>query len=122
MVYKKYFLNGHVYVYFLAFESGIHRYFGRIFTIQSSNDPVTVGIEQRDCPPGCPGTEPTILGIGYADVMKKLSSSALKTRAPIQVITEAIEASIREDPDHKSGARWVQKKKECPEIQPYTEK
>jgi hypothetical protein len=62
--------------------------------------------------------------------MKKLSSDALKTQPPIQFITEAIEASIREDPDHKSGgpidilhlskegASWVQKKKECPEIQP----
>ena len=101
-------------MYFFAFENETPRYFGRTFTIRSSNDPV--------------------LGIGYADVMKKLSSSALKTRAPIQVITEAIEASIREDPDHKSGgpidilhlskdgARWAQKKKECPEIQPYTEK
>jgi hypothetical protein len=50
----------------------------------------------------------------------------LKTRPPIQVIAEVIEASIREDPDHKSdgpidilhlskdGARWVQKKKGMP--------
>ena len=65
-----------------------------------------------------------------AEVMKKLSCNALKTRPPIQVITEVIEASIREDPDHKSGgpidilhlnkdgARWVQKKRECREIQP----
>jgi len=134
MVYQKYFLNGHVYMYFFAFENETPRYFGRIFTIRSPNELVTVDTEQRDCPPGCPGTEPTILGIGYADAMKKLSSNALKTRTPIQVITEAIEASIREDPDHKSGgpidilhlnkdgARWVQKKKECGEIQPYTEK
>jgi hypothetical protein len=130
MVYKKYFLNGYVYLYFFAFEDGIPRYFERIFTIQSSNDPVTVGIEQRDCPPGCPGTEPMIHGIGYADVMDKVSSEVLKTRPPVEVITEVIEASIREDPDHRSGgpidilhlnkdgARWVQKKKECPEIQP----
>ena len=130
MVYKKYFLNRHVYVYFFAFENETPQYFGRIFTIQSSNGPVTVDTEQRDCPPGCSGSEPTILGIGYADVMKELSSNALKTRPPIPVITEVIEASIREDPDQKSGgpidilhlskdgARWVQKKKECPEIQP----
>jgi hypothetical protein len=129
MVYTKYFLNGHVYVNFFALENGIPQYFGRIFNIQSSNDPVTVETEQRDCPPGCPGTEPTIHGIGYAEVMKRLSSDALKTQTPIQVITEAIEASIREDPDLKSGgpidilhlskdgARWVQKKQECPEIQ-----
>ncbi len=129
MVYKKYFLGGHVYVYLFAFDNGIPRYFGRIFTIQSSNDPVTVGIERLDCPPDCPSTEPAILGIGYADAMKELSSAALKTRSPIQVITEAIEASIKEDPEHKSGgpidilhlnkdgARWVQKKKQCAEIQ-----
>jgi hypothetical protein len=129
MVYKKYFLNRHVYVYFFAFENGIPQYFGRIFTIQSSNDPLTVGIEQNDCPPGCSSTKPTILGIGYADVMKKLSSNAWTTRPPIQVINEVIEASIREDPDHtsggpidilhmnKEGPRWVQKKKECAEIQ-----
>jgi hypothetical protein len=130
MVYKQYFLNGHVYVYFVAFENETPRFFARTFTIQGSNDTVTVDTEQRDCPPGCPGTEPTIHGIGYAEVMKELSSDALKTRPPIQVITEVIEASIREDPDHKSGgpidilhlnkdgARWVQKKKECREIQP----
>jgi hypothetical protein len=128
-VYEKYFLNGHVYLYFFAFENGIPRDFERIFTIQSSSDPVTVGIEPRDCPPGCPSTEPTIHGIGYADVLGKVSSGVLKTRPPVQVITEVIEASIREDPDHKSGgpidilhlnkdgARWVQKKKECPDIQ-----
>jgi hypothetical protein len=130
MVYEKYFLNGHVYVNFFAFENGIPQYFGRIFTIQSSNDPVTVDTDQRDCPPGCPGTEPTIHGIGYAEVMKKLSSNALKTRPPIQVIAEVTEASIREDPDHKSGgpidilhlskdgARWVQKKRNAPKSSP----
>ena len=130
MVYKKYFLNGHVYVNFFAFENEIPRFFGRTFSIRSSNDSVTVDTDQRDCPPGCPGTEPTIHGIGYAEVMKKLSSNALKTRPPIQVIAEVIEASIREDPEHRSGgpidilhlskdgATWVQKKKECPEIQP----
>lgn len=133
-VYTKYFLNGHVYVYFFSSENGIPRYFERIFTIQSSNDPLTVGVERLDCPPGCSSNAPTILGIGYANVMKNVSSNVLETRPPIQVITEVIEASIREDPDHKSGgpidilhlnkdgARWVQKKKECPEIQPYTEK
>jgi hypothetical protein len=64
-------------------------------------------------------------------VLGKVSSEVLKTRPPVQVITEVIEASIREDPDHKSGgpidilhlnkdgARWVQKKKECPDIQPW---
>ena len=130
MVYQKYFLDRHVYVYFFTFEDETPKYFGRIFTIQSSNGPATVDTEQRDCPPGCPGSEPTILGIGYADVVKELSPNALKTRPPIEIITEVIEASIREDPDHKSGgpidilhlskdgARWVQKKKECPEIQP----
>jgi hypothetical protein len=130
MVYNKYFLNGHVYVYFFAFENEVPRHFGRTFTIQSSNDPVTVGIEKHDCPLGCPSTEPTIHGIGYADVVNNVSSNVLKTRPPFQVITEVIEASINEDPDLKSGgpidilhlnkdgARWVQKKKECPEIQP----
>jgi hypothetical protein len=55
----------------------------------------------------------------------------LKKQPPIPFITEVIEASIREDPDHRSGgpidilhlnkdgARWVQKKNECAEIQPY---
>jgi hypothetical protein len=130
MVYNKYFLNGRVYVYLFAFENGIPLYFGRIFTIQSSNDSVTVSTEQRDCPPDCPGTEPTLHAVGYADVIKKASPDALLTRPPIPFITEVIEASIREDPDHKSGgpidilhlskdgARWVQKKKECAEIQP----
>ena len=134
IVYNRYFLNGHVYIYFVAFENETPRFFGRTFTIQGSNDTVTVDTEQRDCPPDCSTTEPTIHGIGYADVMKRLSANDLQIRPPIQVITEVIEASIREDPDHKSGgpidilhlnkdgARWVQKKKECPEIQPYTEK
>ena len=129
MVYRKYFLNGHVYVYFFAFENGFPRYFGRIFIIQSFNDPVTVGIEQRDCPPDCLSAEPTILGIGYADVIKKLSPDVSKTRPPIQLIAELVDASIKADPAHQSGgpidilhlnkdgARWVQKKKECAEIQ-----
>ena len=65
-----------------------------------------------------------------AEVMKKLSCNALKTRPPIQVIAEVIEASIREDPDYKSdgpidilhlskdGARWVQKKRNAPKSSP----
>jgi len=130
VVYQNYFLDRYVYVYFFTVENETPKYFERIFSIQSASGPVTVATEQLDCPPGCPGSEPTILGIGYADVMKALSSNALKTRPPVQVISEVIEASIREDPDHKSGgpidilhlskdgARWVQKKKECPEIQP----
>lgn len=130
MVYEKYFLGGHVYVYFVAFENETPRFFGRTFTIQSSNDPVTVGVEQHDCPPDCLAAEPTIFGIGYADIVEKVSSNVLKTRPPIQLITDIIETSIRDDPDHKSGvpidilhlnkdgARWVQKKKECPAIQP----
>jgi hypothetical protein len=63
--------------------------------------------------------------------MKNLPTNALRIKPPIQVITELIEASIRKDPEHKSGgpidilhlnkdgARWVQKKQECREIQPY---
>ena len=130
MVYKKYFLDGHVYVYLFAFENGITRYFERIFTIQSSTDPVTVGMERHDCPPGCLGGEATILGIGYADVVKEVSPDVLKTRPPVELITELVDASIKADPAHQSGGpidilhlnkdggRWVQKKKECPEIQP----
>ena len=129
-VYQQYFLNGHVYIYFVAFENETPRFFARTFTIKSSDDAVKVDTEQHDCPPGCPDTEPTIYGIGYADVMRQLSSTELQRRPPVQVITELIEASIREDPDHKSGgpidilhlnndgARWVQKKQECREIQP----
>ena len=130
MVYNKYFLNGHVYVYLFAFDNEIPVYFGRIFTVQDSDDSVTISIEQRDCPPGCPDTEPTLHAIGYADVIKKASPDALRTQPPVPFITEVIEASISEDPDHKSGgpidilhlskdgASWVQKKKECDAIQP----
>jgi hypothetical protein len=130
-VYNQYFLNGHVYIYFVAFENETPRFFARTFAIRSSNDAVKVHTEQRDCPTGCPGTEPTIYGIGYAEVMKNLPTNALRIKPPIQVITELIEASIRKDPEHKSGgpidilhlnkdgARWVQKKQECREIQPY---
>lgn len=131
MVYNKYFLNGRVFVYFFAFEHEIPLHFGRIFTIQGSKDSVTVSTEQHDCPPDCPVTEPTLHAIGYADVIERVSPDALKTLPLIPFITEIIEASIREDPDHRSGgpidilhlnkdgARWVQKKNECTEIQPY---
>jgi hypothetical protein len=131
MVYNKYFLNGRVYVYLLAFENEIPLYFGRIFIIQGSNDSVTVSTERRDCPPDCPDAEPTVHAIGYAGVIQKASPDALRTQPPIPFITEVIEASIREDPDRRSGgpidilhlnkdgARWVQKKNECAEIQPY---
>ena len=130
-MYNKYFLNGRVYVYLFAFENEIPLHFGRIFAIRDSKDSVTVSTEQRDCPPDCLDTEPTLHAIGYADVIKRASADVLKTRPPIPFITEVIEASIREDPDHRSGgpidilhlnkdgARWVQKKNECPEIQPY---
>jgi hypothetical protein len=130
MVYNNYFLNGHVYVYLFAFENETPLYFGRIFTVQGSDDSVTISTEQRDCPPGCTDTEPTLYAIGYADVIKKASPDALRTQPPVPFITEVIEASISEDPDHKSGgpidilhlnkdgASWVQKKKECAAIQP----
>ena len=130
MVYNKYFLNGHVYVYLFAFENEIPVYFERIFTVQGSDDSVTISTEQRDCPPGCPATEPTLHAIGYADVIKKASPDALRIQPPIPFITGVIEASISEDPDHKSGgpidilhlgkdgASWVQKKKECAAVQP----
>lgn len=130
MVYNKYFLNGRVYVYLFVFDNEIPLFFERIFAVQSSNDSVTIKTEQRDCPPGCSSSEPTLIAIGYADVMKNVTTDALKTFSPIEFINEVIQASIREDPDHKSGgpidilhlnkdgARWVQKKKECAEIQP----
>jgi hypothetical protein len=118
-----------VHVFLFAFKNETPQSFHRIFTHEVSNS-MKVHIEQRDCPPGCTTTEPNILGIGYADVIKKASPADLKTRPPIQFTTEVIEASIKADPDHQSGgpidilhlnkegARWVQKKNECPEIQP----
>ena len=129
-IYNSFFLNGRVYVYLFAFEIEVPRFFVKTFIVQSPKGSAIVGTE--DCSLGCP--TPMIDVIGPPDATEKVSPDLLKKLQPIQAITEVIETSIREDSYHRSaapidilhlnkdGARWVQKKKECGEIQPYTNK
>jgi hypothetical protein len=130
MVYESHFLNKVISVFLFAIENETPRSFHRTFTHQSSEDSVTVTVEQRDCPPGCTSAEHSVSAVGYGETMKTFSPSVFETHPPIQVIIELIEASIRAEPDlsggpvdvihiNKDGAKWVQKKDECPEIEPY---
>lgn len=125
MVYQKA-INVPIHVFFFGFEE-IPVSYHRRFTHQKS-DPHTINITRWDCPPGC--TDPHMAGAGYADAIKKFASSVLQTQSPIDLIRDTVESSIKDDPEQQSGppidilhidkdgAKWIQKKEECPTIQP----
>jgi hypothetical protein len=119
-----------VHVYFFAFEGDTPLSFHRTFShaVTDANG-TRIQILEYDCSPGC--RAPHLVGIGYGDTIRKFPLTALETRSPTEVIRETIKASVAADPKHqsslpvdilyikKNGAMWIQKKEECPEIQPW---
>jgi len=119
-----------VHVFFFAFDADTALLLHKRFTHRRSDALAsTIEIVDYDCPPSC--AEPHhVDGIGYADIFKNVSPTVLKTRSPIEVIRETVESSIKADPEKQSdlpvdvlhlnnnGAKWIQKKAQCPEIQP----
>jgi hypothetical protein len=112
-----------VYVYFLGFEGDTPVSLRRTFTPMKSDAAVTsMRIAEYDCPANC--AEPHVIGVGYGNIIKNFSPDVLKTRSPTEIIRAAVELSIKEDPEQKSGmpvdilhltkhGSWIQKKKEC---------
>src|SRR5207248_457953 len=98
----------------------------KTFTYEKSSDgSLQVKSETRNCPPGCGKSEPNIAAVIQGEVAKDLLLNKSTTLPPVQLINQAIEASIKAEPEEsggpidilhltKDGAEWIQRKKGCP--------
>jgi hypothetical protein len=116
-------------IVFAGVENGTPTLILRAFTIAHS-DPISVRPYRRSCPGDCP-TGIHVFYLGQKQAMFKFAAShpRLWDGKAESVIEKLIQVAIADKPDEvgppidilgitKDGAQWVQRKKECPDIQP----
>jgi hypothetical protein len=117
-------------VFFFGFDDNTPVAIKKTFAedkVQTAKTP-NIRIAHNDCPPEC--NDLLVMFNGHADAAKGLSLDFVKTQSPVELIRERIGLSIKIDPSDsgppidilhltKSGGKWIQNEKQCPEITPY---